>query len=97
MNDLGQLGPARDLDPASVEEPGRLRAERPVHEDLEVADPQEVVSEAGADSEFFELLVALVWKRLPHAKGKSALVAERLEESECAETAVLVVHGGDSP
>ena len=37
-HDLGELVAARDLHAAAVEHPRRLRAERPVHEHLQVAD-----------------------------------------------------------
>ena len=38
-HDLGELVAARDLDPATVEHPGRPRTERSVHEHLQVAEP----------------------------------------------------------
>src|SRR5215218_6262686 len=41
-HDLGQLLTARDLDPGAVEQPRGLRAERPVHEHLQIADPEPV-------------------------------------------------------
>src|SRR5439155_10623607 len=40
-NDLGELLAARDLHAAAVEHPRGLRAERAVHEDLQVPDPQQ--------------------------------------------------------
>ena len=46
-DDLGQLLAARDHDARPVEQPRRLRPERAVHERLQVAEPQEVVAEAG--------------------------------------------------
>ena len=44
--DLGELCAGRDGDARAVEHPGRPRAERTVHEHLQVAQPQEVVTEA---------------------------------------------------
>ena len=65
--------PARDLDAGAVEHPRRLRAERPVHEDLQVADPEEVVAEPRAEAELLEPPEVVVRERLPDAQRERAL------------------------
>ena len=52
--------------PRAVEHPRGLRAERAVHEHLQVADPQEVVADARAEPERLELAEPLV--RAPTAR-----------------------------
>ena len=93
-DDLGQLLPARDLDARPVEQPGRLRAERAVHEDLQVADAQQVVADARAQAELLEPVDVVVRKRLPDAQSERALLGEALPEARRAEPAVLVVDAG---
>ena len=92
-HDLRELVTARDANPRAVEHPRGLRAERTVHEHLQVAEAQEVVPEAGADPERLELRQLLVRERLPHAKSQPSVVAESLEDRGCADPAVLVVNG----
>ena len=87
---------ARDLDAGAVEHPCCLRAERAVHERLQVADPNEVVAEAAADPERRELVHLLGGDRLPHAQVQRAFLAEALPDAERAEPAVLVVDRGDA-
>ena len=59
-DDLGELLAARDAHAAPVEHPGRLRAERAVHERLQVAEAQVVVAEAGPEAELGELADVVV-------------------------------------
>jgi hypothetical protein len=49
-DDVAELRCCRHLDTRAVEQPCRPRAERAVHEHLEVADAQEVVAAATADT-----------------------------------------------
>src|SRR5207244_9753079 len=95
-DDLDQLLAARDLDAGAVQHAGRLRPERSVHESLQVADANELVSEAASDVERGELFDLLRRQRLPHAQVKRAFVAQPLPDAERAEPAVLVVHRGDA-
>ena len=50
-DDLRELVGARDLHAGAVEHRRRARAERAVHEHLQVAEPDELAPEAGADAE----------------------------------------------
>ena len=59
-DDVGELVAARDHDARAVEHPRGLRAERPVHERLQVADPEEVVADPGAEAQRLELGQPLV-------------------------------------
>ena len=93
LDDVRELGAARDLDAGAVEHPRRLRAERPVHEGLEVADPQERVAEPGRQARVAESVEMLVRQRLPHAERERVVVTQPLPEARGAEPAVLVVHG----
>src|SRR5580765_2732878 len=92
-HDLLELLAARDLDTRAVEHPRGLRAERPVHERLQVARAQPLVAEPGAKVERLERVEVLVRQRLPHPQVEDALFAQLLEETEVAEPAVLVLHG----
>ncbi len=96
-NDLRELLAARDPDAGAVEHPRGLGAERPVHEHLQVAEPEEVVAEAGADTERVELRQLLVRERLPDPKGQPSAVPQALEDLGRPDPAVLVVHGRDAP
>ena len=60
--------------PGAVEQPRGLGAERPVHERLDVADPEEVVAEARADADLGERVDVLVGERLPDAERERAFV-----------------------
>ncbi len=95
-DDLLEFLPARDLDARTVQHARSLGAERPVHERLQVAGTQPVVTEPGAKVDCLERVETLVRQRLPHADVEHAFVAQPLEEAEVAEPAVLVVHGRDA-
>ena len=95
-DDVRELVAARDLDAGAVEHPRRLRAERPVHEHLEVADPEERVAEPGRQARVDDTVEMLVRQRLPHAERERVVVAQPLPEARGAEPAVLVVHGRDA-
>ena len=56
---LHQLVAARDLHARPVEQARRLRAQCPVHEGLQVAEPQERAAEAAADLRCGELVCLL--------------------------------------
>ena len=94
-DDLGELVGGGDLDAAAVEHQRGLRAQRPVHEHLQVADPDGIVSEPGAKAGLLEGADPVVRQRLPDADPERALRLELLPEPGRAEPAVLVVHGGD--
>src|SRR6266508_4901144 len=95
-DDLLELLPARDLDARTVQHACGLGAEGPVHECLQVAGTQPVVTEPGAKVDCLERVETLVRQRLPHAHVEDAFAAQPLEEAEVAEPAVLVVHGRDA-
>ena len=80
-----------DLHAGAVEQPRGGGAERAVHEPLEIAHPQHVVAEAGAQAECAQVVEALPGKRLPHAQVELASFEQVLEHLERAEPAVLVV------
>ena len=92
-DDLCQLVAARDLHARAVEQQRGLRAERTVHEDLQVADAQERAPEARPDAERRELGHVLRGQRLPDAERQRAARLEPLPEPQRTEPAVLVVHG----
>ena len=94
-DDLHELVAARDLHSRAVEQPGGLRAERPVHERLQVADADQVVAEAAVQAQSRGVLHLVGRDRLPDAQVQRALVAEPLPDAERAEPAVLVVNGRD--
>ena len=93
-DDLGELLAARDPNARAVEHQRRLRAERPVHECLQVADPQQRAPEARRDPERRERADLIGRNRLPHAQRQRARPLEALPQPERAEPAVLVVHRG---
>ena len=95
-DDVLELGPAGDLDPRAVQHPRCLRAERPVHEGLDVADPEKRVSEASRDADLREPVDVVVRKRLPHPQREGAFPLELLEDGERSEPAVLVVDRDDA-
>src|SRR5471030_1820294 len=65
-HDVGQLVAARDLDARAVEHPRRPGAQRPVHEHLQVADPEVGAPEAGAEPDRDRLVETVVRDRLPN-------------------------------
>ncbi len=95
-DDLLELLAAGDLDAGAVGQQRGLRAERAVHEALQVADPQVLVAEAGAERERARGVELLVRDRAPDAQREVPLVAEALEDPGRAEPAVLVVDRADA-
>jgi hypothetical protein len=93
-DDLLQLLARRDHDAAPVRHPGRLRAERAVHERLEVAEPQQRGAGAAAQADVTEVGDPLCRRRLPYALQQAALLLEPLPEADRAEPSVLVVERG---
>src|SRR5438067_13480416 len=91
-DDLRELLAARDLDARAVEHARRLRAERAVHEDLEIAELEARAAEAARDAEGGEVVHLLGRQRLPHAQRQGSLRVEALPEPRRPEPAVLVVH-----
>jgi hypothetical protein len=86
-----------DLDAAAVEHPRGLRAQRPVHEGLQVADAEHRVAEAAAQPEASQLLDPVGRERLPDAQRQRTDSRERVPVAERADPAVLVVDGRNSP
>ena len=95
-DDVLELLPARDPDAGAVEHQRRLRAERPVHERLQVAEPEEVVAEPRPERERGELGKAVGGERLPDAEGQPVALVDATEDRGGAEPAVLVVNRGDA-
>ena len=95
-DDLLELLAARDLDARPVGHQRGLRAQRAVHEALQVADPEVLVAEAGAERERGRRIELLVRDRAPHPQRQVALVAQPLEDPRRAEPAVLVVDRADA-
>ena len=91
-----EVGAAGDLDPRAVEHPRGLRAERPVHEGLDVADSEERVTEARRDADLGQPVDVVVRERLPHPKREGAFSLELLEDGERTEPAVFVVDRDDA-
>ena len=58
-HDRRELVTARDPHARAVEHPRCLRAERPVHEHLQVADSEQAAAEPGADAERAQLVDVL--------------------------------------
>ena len=94
-NDFRQLVAARDLDAAAVHQPRGLRAERAVHERLQVADAQKRIAEPRTDVDRLQVADALVRQRLPDAQ-RQPLRREPLPEAKRSEPTVLVVDGDDA-
>ena len=90
-HDLLELLARRDHDAAAVGHPGGLRAERPVHERLQVAEPEEGRAGAAAQPDLAQVAEPLGRCRLPDAERQRALLLEPLPEPDRAEPAVLVV------
>src|SRR5207244_8556376 len=90
-----ELLAARALDAAPVEQPRGPRPERPIHERLQVADPDERAAEAAPDPDGRDLLDLVVRQRLPDPQRQRRLGLEALPDAERAEPAVLVVAGRD--
>ena len=95
-DDVRELNAARDLDARAVEHPRRLRAERSVHEGLEIAHPKERVTEPWRQACVDDPVEMLVRQRLPHTQRQRVLVAQPVPEARSAEPAVLVVHSRDT-
>ena len=89
-----ELRAARDLDPGAVQQQGGRRAERPIHEALQVPETQHVVAEAGADPERGQLVEPLPRQRLPDAHEQLVVRQQLLVHLERPEPAVLVVQRG---
>ena len=96
-DDVGELLAARDPDAGAVEHPRGLRSERAVHEDLEVPDPEAIVTDARPEPERLELGEPLVRDRLPHAQRQALALLDALEDARRTQPAVLVVDRADSP
>ena len=79
-HDRGELVTARDPHPRAVEHPRCLRAERPIHEHLQVADSKQAAAEPGADAERAQLVHVLRGERLPDPQGQRAPCLERLPQ-----------------
>ena len=95
-HDLLELLARRDHDTAAVAHPGGLRAERPVHERLQVAEPEQGRACAAAEAQLAEVADPLGRCRLPDAERQAALLLEPLPEADRAEPAVLVVQRRDA-
>ena len=91
-HDLRELGAARDLHAAAVEHPRGLRAERAVHEHLQVADAQHRAAEPRPQADRRGRVDEVCGDRLPHAKRELPALLELPPEPQRAEPAVLVVH-----
>ena len=91
-----ELVTARDRDARAVEHPRGLRAERAVHEALQVADPQEAVADSRVDAERLELRKPLVRNRLPYAEREPVAIGDPLEDARRAQPTVLVVDRDDA-
>jgi hypothetical protein len=91
-DDVLELGAAGDLDSRAVEHAGGLRAERPVHEGLDVAGLEEAVAEPRGKSDLREPVDVIMREGLPDAQGECTFALQLLEDRECTEPAVLVVH-----
>src|SRR5205823_720600 len=89
-----ELVAARDLDAGAVEHARGLRAERAVHERLDIPEAEQVVAERAVQWEREERVELVLRMRLPDAQREVALVREPLENAERTEPAVLVVDGG---
>ena len=72
------------------------RAERPVHEALQVAEPQHVATESGAQAQPAEIVELVPRERLPDAHVELVRLEQALEHLERAEPAVLVVDRNDA-
>src|SRR5580765_5690185 len=79
-DDFLELGAAGDLDAAPVGHQSGLRSERAVHEALQVADAQVLVTEARAERQRSRRIELLVRDRSPDAQREVPLVAEVLED-----------------
>ena len=78
-DDLRELLAARDLDARAVEHPRRLRAERAVHEHLQVADAQAGRRRARRGAEPSSASSVVVRERLPDAERQRALARSRCQ------------------
>src|SRR6185312_5621315 len=95
-HDLRELRAARDADAAVVEHPRRLRAERAVHERLQVAEPQHRRARAAADADLAQVRDVLPRRRLPDTERQLRLLLQPLPEADRADPAVLVVVRDDA-
>src|SRR4051794_9969189 len=96
-HDLLEFLTGRDHNAAAVVHPGRLRAERPVHERLQVAEAEEGGAGAAAEPDSAEMAQLVRGRRLPDAERQAALRVEPLPEPDRTQPAVLVVQGRDPP
>src|SRR5215217_5223016 len=71
-DDVLELGPAGDLDSRAVQHARCLGAERPVHEGLDVTEPEEGVSETGRDADLCDPVDVVVLERLPDPQREGA-------------------------
>ena len=94
-DDLRQLVAARDLDPGAVQQTCRLRTERAVHEDLQIADAQQVAADARRQGELVDPVEMLGRERLPDPQREQPVVEQALPEPRRPEPAVLVVESRD--
>src|SRR5439155_27382318 len=76
--------------------PRALRAQRPVHEALEVADPQERAAEPGTEPDGGGGVERVVGDRLPHPERQLPTLLELPPEPQGAEPTVLVVDACDA-
>ena len=95
-HDLGELLAARDGHAGAVEHPCRLRAERPVHERLEVTDPQVARLRSRSGSRAPRAREAVRRDGLPDAEGEAVARRDPLEDPRRSQPAVLVVDRDDA-
>src|SRR2546421_720410 len=94
---LGEFVLARDLDARSVEPARRLGTERSIHERLDVAEPQQLVAETGAERQSDQSLELVAGMRFPDADRERSVGTEALEDGERTEPAVFVVQRSHAP
>src|SRR5262249_7088213 len=85
----GEVLAARGLDAPAVEQPRGLGAERAIHEDLQVAEPQPWAADAARDPEGRERVRALRRERLPDPQRQGTLGLEPLPEPQRSQPTVL--------
>src|SRR3954470_12440780 len=90
LDQLLELFARRDAHARAVQQERGLRAERPVHERLQRAEPEERTAEPAAQAELGDLARVLMRDPLPHAKRQRAVCIELLEERRPADPTVLV-------
>ncbi len=87
---LLELLARRDAHARAVEQQRGLRAERPVHERLQRAEPEEGAPEAPAQTELHDLARVLMGYPLPHTQRQPVVRVQLLEERQSADPAVFV-------